>query len=44
MKKGEDLEEKEYFVCGDCGYLAIGDPPDKCPICSASREEVSKIE
>lgn len=44
LEKGEDLEEKKYFVCKICGYLAIGESPGKCPICGAPKEEFSKVE
>ena len=38
---GHMLEEEEttYHVCGVCGYVVDGDPPDECPICGAKREE-----
>lgn len=43
LEKGEDLEEKEYFVCRVCGYPAIGEAPEKCPICGAPKEDFYKI-
>lgn len=39
LEKGEDLEEKKYFICSVCGYPAIGEPPGKCSICGAPKEE-----
>lgn len=38
LEKGEDLEEKEYFVCQVCGYPAIGEAPENCPVCGVSKE------
>ena len=43
LEKGEDLEEKQYFVCKVCGYPAIEEAPEKCPICDASKEEFYQI-
>jgi len=33
-----------YFVCRFCGYLSTGSPPDKCPLCMASRESFDQID
>ena len=26
------------FVCGMCGHIEFGSAPDKCPVCSASKD------
>lgn len=33
-----------YAVCEVCGYVAEGDPPDRCPVCRAAREQFSIID
>ncbi|TAK96991.1 rubrerythrin family protein [Patescibacteria group bacterium] len=38
-----DIELKEYFVCGVCGYPAEGEAPEKCPICGAPREKFTRL-
>lgn len=43
LEKSEDLKEKEYFVCQVCGYPAIGEAPEKCPICGAPKEDFKLI-
>jgi rubrerythrin len=43
LEKGEDIEEKEYFVCEECGYLAVGKAPEKCPVCSSPKKDFYKI-
>jgi rubrerythrin len=43
FKKNGEIEEKEYFVCGVCGYPAIGETPEKCPICGALKEKFNKV-
>lgn len=36
--------ETEYYVCDFCGYLAIDEPPDNCPVCSAPKNRFRKVE
>ncbi len=37
-------EEVDYYVCEICGYTAEGEPPDKCPVCSARKERFRRID
>lgn len=40
MKKIEnniDLPDEEIAVCSGCGFTMIGEIPEKCPICGASK-------
>lgn len=32
-------ETHDYYVCQVCGYIAEREPPDRCPICGAKREQ-----
>ncbi len=32
-----------YYVCEVCGYVAEGEPPDRCPICNAKREQFKQV-
>jgi rubrerythrin len=32
-------ETHDYYVCQVCGYVAEREPPDRCPVCNAKREE-----
>ena len=34
----------EYHVCEVCGYLHEGEPPEKCPVCSAPKEKFFRID
>jgi len=36
---GKDLEIGQIYICSICGYTGEGEPPDRCPICGASREK-----
>ncbi|MEI6450400.1 MAG: ferritin family protein, partial [Actinomycetes bacterium] len=35
---GKDIAAQPVSVCLVCGHTAIGDVPDKCPVCAAARE------
>ncbi len=35
---GRDVELPKLWVCSTCGYTVEGEPPDRCPICKASRK------
>jgi rubrerythrin len=43
-KLGEEAADIEIWVCGSCGHTHIGVPPEKCPVCGASRAKFEKIE
>lgn len=34
----------DYHVCQVCGNTVEGEPPDKCPICGASKKTFKKVE
>jgi rubrerythrin len=34
---GKDIEAAAIFVCPVCGHTVIGEAPDKCPVCGASK-------
>ncbi len=43
-EKGEDIEEKNIYICPICGYTYMGDePPEKCPVCGAPKEKFVKF-
>ena len=44
VEAGDDIESKELFVCSVCGMTFEGEAPEKCPVCSAPREKINKIE
>jgi len=39
VEKGRDMLLCTVQVCPICGYTHEGDAPDKCPLCSATKEE-----
>lgn len=43
VKKSEDIEKKEYFVCQVCGNTVEGQTPENCPICGSPREKFKKV-
>ncbi len=42
VDKGKDPEYETIYVCPVCGYVAVNDVPDKCPICNAKKEIFKK--
>jgi rubrerythrin len=41
---GKAYSERDYYVCGKCGYTVADAAPDKCPVCSAKKEEFFVVE
>ena len=37
------VEKKKVFICSVCGYTHEGEPPDKCPVCSAAKKAFNEI-
>ena len=35
VQSGKDLDTSEFYLCPICGYIEIGQPTEKCPVCSA---------
>ncbi len=35
VKNGVDLDVSEFYLCPICGYIELGKPTEKCPVCSA---------
>lgn len=40
---GKDMEIGDIYICEVCGYTTEGEPPDRCPICNASKERFRKF-
>ncbi|HXN05947.1 MAG TPA: universal stress protein, partial [Nitrospiria bacterium] len=40
----EQRRDLPYYMCNGCGYIAKGDQPVKCPICSAGAAEFGMID
>jgi len=40
----KSLESAPYYVCQRCGYTIEKNPPEKCPVCGASKNTFKKIE
>ena len=40
---GNDIETASLFVCPVCGHTAIGEAPDKCPVCGLPKDKYRKF-
>lgn len=43
LKSGKDLPAKAIYVCDICGNTSIGNVPDTCPVCKASKEHFQEV-
>jgi rubrerythrin len=39
VKQGKDLEGVEFYLCPICGYIEMGRPTDKCPVCGTKPQK-----
>lgn len=43
VQVGRDLPAAPIYVCAVCGHTVIGEAPDKCPVCNASRQKFAAV-
>jgi rubrerythrin len=43
VQQGKDLDTDNIYLCPICGHIELGNPPDLCPICGASKEKYIKV-
>ena len=43
LEAGKDLTPDSIFVCDVCGHTHVGEAPDKCPVCGASRSKFKEV-
>lgn len=44
IEAGEDAEADSVHVCPVCGHTAIGEAPEKCPICGLKKDKYKSFE
>ena len=44
LEKGGDIEDREYFICSVCGHPEIGEAPERCPVCGATKDKFFRFE
>ena len=44
IEKGEDLPAAKIYVCRVCGHTDVGELPDKCPVCNATKDKYFEVE
>ncbi|WP_423302857.1 rubrerythrin family protein [Deferribacter thermophilus] len=44
VKNGKDLDTDKIYLCPFCGYIAIEELPEKCPICNADKSKFVEID
>ncbi len=43
LNSGKDLDAAPIFVCDICGHTAVGEAPDKCPVCGAAKSKFKEV-
>jgi rubrerythrin len=43
VEAGKDAPATDIWVCISCGFTMDGQPPDKCPVCGASKDKFRKF-
>ncbi|WP_457742524.1 rubrerythrin family protein [Thermococcus sp.] len=38
-EEGEDVEIKKVYICPVCGYTAVDEAPERCPVCGLPGEK-----
>ena len=44
VAKGEDIEVKRVYICPVCGYTAVDEAPERCPVCGLPGEKFAVFE
>ncbi len=44
IKGGQDLPPRRMYVCGECGDLAVDEPPQTCPVCSTPGNHFEEVQ
>lgn len=44
VKKGVDLDVSDFHLCPICGYIEVGAPPEKCPVCGALKKVFCQVD
>jgi rubrerythrin len=43
LKGGKDLDAAAIYVCDVCGHTAVGEAPEKCPVCGAAKSRFKEV-
>ncbi len=43
VKNGVDLDVSDFYLCPICGYIELGKPTEKCPVCGALEKVFTTI-
>lgn len=43
VKAGVDMDVSDFYLCPICGYIELGEAPEKCPVCGALTKVFEKV-
>ena len=44
LQEGGDIEREDYYLCTNCGLVAVGTAPSSCPICKAPQRMFRRVD
>lgn len=44
VKAGKDIDTDNIYLCPVCGFIAIDDVPDKCPVCGVGKDKFVQVD
>ena len=44
LAEGGDIPDRTIYVCSVCGNTIIGEAPDSCPVCGATKDKFNPVE
>ncbi len=43
LEAGNDIENQEYYLCTNCGFVAVDAAPSICPVCKAPQRMFKSV-
>lgn len=43
LENGQDVPDGDYYICPICGYPALLEIPERCPVCATPKEKFYKL-
>lgn len=43
LEAGEDMTDEDYYICPVCGFPALKEAPDVCPICHTPKDKFRQL-
>jgi rubrerythrin len=44
LENPDKFPVRDYYICPACGYIVVGKPKSRCPVCGAVKKSFQKVE